>query len=222
MVKMVAFWMCKLSPAEVATSDAFDSNRSAFRKALTLDRARKVGRAIASRRALRVLVVDDDQDAADALDRLVRRWGHAARLAYDGRTGLKVAAAQHPDVVLLAMEMRLLEGCQVARQLRRDFPRKECFIIAVTEFGDDQRRRQYSEAGIDLVLIKPVDPSVLETLLMLECVRMNRSQTDSTAGLAREGSPQHARKEPTVEKRDGAAKPSRARKTAGAGTRQQP
>jgi len=205
MVKMVAFWMCKLSPAEVARSDAFDSNRSVFRKALTRDRARNVGRAIARRRALRVLVVNDDQDAADALDKLVRRWGHAARLAYDGRTALKVAAAQHPDIVLLAMEMRLLGGCQVARQLRRDFPRKECFIIAVTEFADDQRRRQYSEAGIDLVLTQPVDPSVVETLLALECERVNRVQPDDAHSFA-----------------NGAARTTRSRKTAGARATQRP
>jgi CheY-like chemotaxis protein len=219
---MASFWMCELAPTEIASSDAVDRNRSVFRKALTRDRPRKVGRGIASRRMLRVLVVDDDQDAADALDRLVRRWGHAARLAYEGPTALKVAAVQHPDVVLLAMELRLLDGCQVARQLRLDFPRKDCFLIAVTAFADDERRRQYSEAGIDLVLIKPVDPSVLETLLMLECVRMNRSQTRDKAGLAVKGSSQHTRKEPEADPRNGATKTTRPRKTAGAGTRQQP
>lgn len=219
---MAAFWMCNLPPTDIARSDAFDRNQLLCRQALTRDRARKVGRGIASQRALRVLVVDDDQDAADTLDRQARRWGHAARLAYDGRTALKVAAAQHPDVVLLAMEMRLLDGCQVARQLRRDFPRKECFIIAVTKFADDQRRRQYRAAGIDLVLIKPVDPSVLETLLMLECVRMNRSQTDNSAGLAMKGSSQHTRNAPVAVSTDGAAEKVRSRKTAALGTRHQP
>ena len=63
-------------------------------------------------------------------------------------------------------------------------PSKECFIIAVTGGTDERGRRQCAEAGIDLVLIKPVDSSVVETLLMLECERVNRSPTDDPVRLA--------------------------------------
>jgi CheY-like chemotaxis protein len=190
MVDMTAFWMCKLAPTEIAGSDAFDRDEAfqrdelVCRKALTHDRARKVGHVRNSRRVLQVLVVDDEQDTTDGLVTLARRWGHAVRFAYDGTGALKVAAAQHPDVVLLDIEMPHMDGCRVARQLRRDFSRKECFIIAVTGDAGDERRRQCSEAGIDLVLVKPANPSVVETILMLECERVNRSRTDNASGVA--------------------------------------
>ena len=174
---MAAFWMCELSPTEVADSDAFNRNQVTYRQVLTHDRASKVGRVWARRRALRVLIVDDDRDTTDGLVKLVRCWGHTARLAYDGLSALKTAAIQHPDVVLLDMEMPFLDGCQVARQLRLDFPTKECFLIALRGRSDDDRRRRCNEAGIDLVLVKPIHPSVIETLLMLECERVNRGRT---------------------------------------------
>src|SRR4051812_35935919 len=102
---MPVFWMCELAPTEVAGSDAFNRNQLLCREALTHDRARKLQRDAAGRRALRVLVIDDDQDTTDGLAILARRWGHAVCFAYDGAAGLKVAAAQHPDVVLLDIAM---------------------------------------------------------------------------------------------------------------------
>jgi CheY-like chemotaxis protein len=177
MVDMPAFWMCELAPTEVARSDAFHRNHLSCRRALTDDRTSRVGRLSPTRRVLRVLVVDDDQDTTDALGRLVGRWGHAPCLAYDGVAALRVAAQHHPDVVLLDIAMPLLDGCQVARQLRLDFSRQECFIIGVTRDADERARQQCIAAGIDIVLIKPVEPSVVETLLMLECERVNRSRT---------------------------------------------
>jgi len=190
---MAAFWMCDLAPTEVASSDAFRRNQLAFRQALTHDRASRVGRVIGNRRALRVLVVDDERHATDGLVGLVGRWGHAVRLAYDGATGLKVAAAQHPDVVLLDLEMPFMDGYEVARQLRQGFPRTKCFIIGITAWADEQCRQQCGAADIDLVLVKPVDPRVLETLLMLEFARATRPRTASN------------------QERDGAAKTPRSR-----------
>jgi DNA-binding response OmpR family regulator len=117
--------------------------------------------------------VDDDRDTTDALARLVVHWGHASRSAYDGFAALREAAVQHPDVVLVDINMPHLDGCQVARQLRLDFSKHECFIIGFG--GDDEEitRQQCMDAGIDMVLIKPVESSVVETLLMLECERIN-------------------------------------------------
>jgi CheY-like chemotaxis protein len=182
---MAALWMCDLAPTEIAGSDAFNRNELACHTALTHDRTRKVGRVAATGRLLRVLVIDDDEDATDGLVRLVRRWGHAAGFAYSGRAGLRVAAAQHPDVVLLDIGMPLVDGFEVARQLRLDFLKKDCFIIAVTGSGYEQCRQQCSEAGIDVVLMKPVNPSVIETLLMLESARLNRSPSIRAVGGAR-------------------------------------
>jgi DNA-binding response OmpR family regulator len=119
-------------------------------------------------RLLRVLVVDDDQDATDSLARLVRDWGHEVRWAYDAGVGLQVAAAEPPDLVLLDIAMPQIDGCDLARQLRGDARLKECFLIAVSGCGDEAHRRRCLQAGIDLVLVKPVDPLILESLLVLE------------------------------------------------------
>jgi CheY-like chemotaxis protein len=113
---------------------------------------------------------------AESLVRRVRRSGQAARMAHNGLAALRVAAAQHPDVVLLDMEMPFMDGHEVARHLRLDFPRRACFIIAVTARTADERRQHNIESGIDLRLIKPLDPSVVETLLLLECELVNRRQ----------------------------------------------
>ena len=184
---MAAIWMCELAPTEVASCAARDANQAALRQALAHDRTSKVGPVTGERRALRVLVVDDERDIGDGLVRLVSRWGHATRWAYDGATGLKVAADQHPDVVLLDLEMPYMDGCEVARQLRLDFPKYNCFIIGVIGWADQGCHRQCAEAGIDLVLTKPVEPSLIETLLMLEYARMNRTRTGDSheqAGVA--------------------------------------
>jgi CheY-like chemotaxis protein len=68
----------------------------------------------------------------------------------------------------------LMDGCQVAKHLRSDHVSEDCFVIAFTEWGDDARRKPCMEAGIDLLLRKPVDRDVIETLLMLECLHVNR------------------------------------------------
>jgi len=175
---MAAVCLCESALTEVVSSEAFNRNQLVFRQSLTHDRV------IIGEGMLRVLVVDDDEDTADGLVWLVRRWGHAARIAYDGGIALQVAADQRPNVVLLDVEMPVIDGCQVARQLRLAFPRRECFIIALTGGTDERGRRQCLEAGIDLVLIKPVDSSVVETLLMLECERVNQSQTYDPIRLA--------------------------------------
>jgi response regulator RpfG family c-di-GMP phosphodiesterase len=67
-----------------------------------------------------------------------------------------------------------MNGYEVARQLRLDFPDGRMFIVAVTGFGDSSCRQNRQEAGIDLVLIKPVDAEIIETLLLLEYQRVHR------------------------------------------------
>ena len=139
-------------------------------------RVSQTGQVWPGRRVLRVLVLDEQQDSAEANARQVRRWGHTARSASDDAFALRMAAARHPDVVLLNLAASFLDGCRVTRQLRRDFGNKECFIIACTERDDDECSQQCHAAGIDVLLVRPVDPSALETLLLLECVNVNRQR----------------------------------------------
>lgn len=177
----MAAFLCSGESAstELARADASRGTQLACQEALTQDRGSMVERVSGEQRVLRVLVVDDEREAAVKLVSLVHRCGHAASSAYDGATGLRVAASQHPDVVLLDLEMPFMDGCEVARQLRLDFLRTECFIIGVTEWADERCRLQAAEAGVDLVLLKPVEPSLMETLLIVECRRVNRQRTDN-------------------------------------------
>lgn len=132
-------------------------------------------------RALRVLIVDDEQELTGGLFARVEAWGHAPRRAYHGRASLIMAAGENPDVVLLNLELGSMGGRHLASQLRLDAPPTDCLIIAVADWADDERRRRCREAGIDLLLITPLDPSVLEVLLWLECVHTNRQQATDAA-----------------------------------------
>ena len=119
-------------------------------------------------RALRVLVIEDDSDTAESMARLIRLWGHDVRPATSARAGLNEAFAYRPDFVLLDIGMPTMDGCSLARQLRLDPRLRGCFIVAITGFGDAEQRRRSYDAGINLFLVKPVDPFVLEKLLSLE------------------------------------------------------
>jgi len=119
-------------------------------------------------RSLRVLVIDDNRDTAEATARLVRLLGHDVRQANGGYAGIAEAAAYRPDFLLLDIKMPSMDGCEAAIQLRLDSRFQGCFIVAITGHGDDEQRRRCQEAGIDLFLVKPVDPVVLESLLALE------------------------------------------------------
>jgi CheY-like chemotaxis protein len=187
---MPAILMCDPAPSVVGGTVAFNRRQLLRREASTQDIANTVARVPAGQRLLQVLIVDNERDTTDALARLVRHWGHDSRRAYDGATALDVALVQQPDVVLLDIAMPGMDGRRVARQLRLDDRQKECFIIAITGYVDEQRRQRCVDAGIDLLLVKPVDASVLETLLMLEHEHLGLAQTDAlTRNLPGHGQP---------------------------------
>lgn len=118
-------------------------------------------------RKLRVFVVDDNRDAADSLAMLVQLWGHDVERDYDG-SAIPRIQAYRPDVILLDIGMPKMDGNLVARRLREDNDHKQTLIIAVTGYHDEARRLFAKEAGFDHYLIKPVDPSVLEKLLLMK------------------------------------------------------
>lgn len=173
-------------PAELANFDAMNRRQLMRRDASILRKMLTNGQVRANWRALRVLVVDGQQDTVNARVELARRSGHTAFLAFDGFAALRVAVAYQPDVVLLDKGLALVESCQIARHLRFDYPRKDVWIIAVTGRIDDERRNKCTDAGIDVLLAAPQDPDVFETLLMLECMRVNRSAADESAALTGE------------------------------------
>jgi CheY-like chemotaxis protein len=181
MVDMAAFKMREQAPLETNDFNALNRNQLLRPKLMMHDRVAEDSRICVGRQLLRVLIVDAEQNSADALVGLVRRWGYAARVARDGHAALRMAAIQHPDVVLLDIELLDVNGCQVSSHLRFDFPRNDFIIIAFTERADDERRQHCIEAGIDLLLTKPIDLEVVETLLLLECLHVYQSQTDNAS-----------------------------------------
>jgi CheY-like chemotaxis protein len=116
--------------------------------------------------SLRVLIVEDNADCAEALALLLRLDGHDVDTAGDGPTGLEKARDDEPDVVLLDLGLPGMSGLDVARRLREQGAwRKAPLLIAVTGHGQEADRRRSAEAGIDLHLVKPVDPVQLRSVL---------------------------------------------------------
>jgi signal transduction histidine kinase/DNA-binding response OmpR family regulator len=112
-------------------------------------------------RVHRILVVDDNQDAADSLAMLLRLAGQEIRLAHDGPTALSVAESFHPEVVMLDIGLPGLDGYEVARRLRQRPGGGALLLIALTGYGQEDDQRRSREAGFDHHLVKPVDPHVL-------------------------------------------------------------
>ena len=114
---------------------------------------------------LRVLIVDDNVDAADTLATVLQITGRRTRTVYDGAAVLDAAREFEPDVVLLDIGLPGLSGHDVARLLRADARFGSTMLIAVTGWGGEEDRRRSREAGFDEHLTKPVDLSAIEPLL---------------------------------------------------------
>jgi PAS domain S-box-containing protein len=121
--------------------------------------------AAARRGPRRVLVVDDNIDAAQMLGMLLEEMGHDVQLAYDGLAALEAARMNRPELVLLDISMPGVDGLGVAQRLRQDPVFKRVPIIAVTGFGNARDRERSRQAGFDEHLVKPVAPEALRTML---------------------------------------------------------
>jgi CheY-like chemotaxis protein len=113
----------------------------------------------------RILVVDDNHDAADSTGMLLLLWGHQARVAYEGEGALAVAREYRPDLCLVDLVMPGMDGYEVARRLRREPGLEGTRVIALTGFDREPDRKRSREAGFDDVLLKPVEIGALQDLL---------------------------------------------------------
>jgi len=114
---------------------------------------------------LRILLVEDSAESAGNMALLLRRYGHQVEIAGDGQTALRLAQANHPDVALLDIGLPDIDGCEVARQIKSWMTEKQPLLVALTGFSEEADRKRSKDAGIDLHLVKPVDPAKLEGLL---------------------------------------------------------
>jgi signal transduction histidine kinase len=113
----------------------------------------------------RVLVVDDNKDAATSLSMMLALDGHEVRRAYDGIEALAVADDFRPEVVLLDIGMPRLDGYATARELRKRPWARDLLLVAITGWGHQEDKRRSAEAGINRHLVKPVEPEVVRQLL---------------------------------------------------------
>jgi len=113
----------------------------------------------------RVLVVDDNHDAADSLGLLLRFLGADAMVVHDGPAALKAMRTFKPAVVLLDLGMPDMDGLEVARRMRADPEMKGATLVALTGWGQREDRRRTGEAGFDYHLVKPADVGALEAIL---------------------------------------------------------
>jgi signal transduction histidine kinase/ActR/RegA family two-component response regulator len=120
-------------------------------------------------RPRRVLIVDDNVDAAETLGVLLRRRGHDVEVVHDGAAGLLRARQRHPEVVLLDIGLPGgMDGYEVARRLRQEPGMQQALLVAVTGFGQEEDRRQAQASGFDCHLVKPAEPEELQRILAMD------------------------------------------------------
>jgi DNA-binding response OmpR family regulator len=115
--------------------------------------------------ATRVLVIDDNREAADTLSYLLCVWGYDARAAYGGEEGLRAAQECRPRCVICDLAMPQVSGFEVARRMRSGSLLAGAFLVALTGFGSDEFRSRAAEAGFDRYLVKPAEPEEVRALL---------------------------------------------------------
>jgi CheY-like chemotaxis protein len=113
----------------------------------------------------RVLVVDDNQEAADMISALVQSLGGDVRAAHGGEDGVRCAAEFNPDVILLDLGMPDMDGFETCRRLRAHAFGRHAFVVALTGWSQPQDRERARASGFDAFMTKPADAHALAELL---------------------------------------------------------
>jgi CheY-like chemotaxis protein len=113
----------------------------------------------------RILIVDDNRDAAESLAMLLKLHGHQTHIAHDGLEAVETAAQVRPDLILLDIGLPKVNGYEAARRIRKLPGGLDVVLVALTGWGQDEDRRKSREAGFDGHMIKPVEPEGLTRLL---------------------------------------------------------
>jgi PAS domain S-box-containing protein len=113
----------------------------------------------------RVLVVEDNPDAAEALTMLLEVLGHRVRTVHDGATALDLAQTSPPDVMLVDIGLPGIDGYEVARRVRQDARLQHVLLVALTGYGQEEDRQRTMAAGFDHHITKPVEPDALNRIV---------------------------------------------------------
>jgi CheY-like chemotaxis protein len=122
-------------------------------------------------RPLDVLIVEDNADAAETLCDVLELTGNRVRVAPDGRTGIALARAWRPDVVLCDIGLPDLDGFEVARAIRSDPALQRARLVALSGYAQEEDRARARSAGFDVVLAKPAPIEALEAVLAQAALR---------------------------------------------------
>jgi CheY-like chemotaxis protein len=115
----------------------------------------------------RILVVDDNRDAADMLAKLIRSFGHEVKTVYSGHDALIETARFEPDMVLLDIGMPGLDGFETVSQIRQRRGNEHLIVVAVTAWSRDEDKRRAYDSGFDLHVAKPMHIETLKELLLI-------------------------------------------------------
>jgi CheY-like chemotaxis protein len=115
----------------------------------------------------RILVVDDNRDAADSLARLIQSFGLDAKAVYDGSEALEVTAEFQPDMALVDLGMPGMDGFETVTELRRRRGNVHLIVVAVTAWSRDEDKRKAYDSGFDLHVPKPMSVERLKEVLEL-------------------------------------------------------
>ena len=143
--------------------------------------------AVEVRHNLRVLIVEDNFDAAEMLNIAVSSLGHVTRLAHDGARAVTAAREFAPDVIFLDIGLPVMNGYAVARTLRELPEFSDVYMAAVTGWGQEEDRRKARDAGFDSHFTKPLSPVVLEDVLGTIAQRMISGGDESGVPRTRRG-----------------------------------
>ena len=129
------------------------------------------GRDRAQRGQIKVLMVDDNVDAVNALDQVMRFYGYETVVAYSGRDALRLMDSARPDVVILDLAMPEISGFDLAQRFRETRSADDLLLIALTAWGDTVATELTEAAGFDFHVVKPGDPAALSALIEEEAFR---------------------------------------------------
>jgi signal transduction histidine kinase/ActR/RegA family two-component response regulator len=115
--------------------------------------------------ARKVLIVEDNRDAADVLATYLRSCGHSVRVAYDGSEGFEAALRERPEVVICDIGLPGMDGFEFARTLRAHPELRQALLVAVTGYGETRDRERGVQAGFEHYIVKPADPERIAMLL---------------------------------------------------------